>query len=68
MPAPDRRDYDIQYYERLLRTTYAERMARAFSPEDFGVVFADPDQFTLFAPPVGSIRTILTTLPDVSTG
>ena len=66
-PAPDRRDYDIQYYERLLRTTYAERLARAFSPEDFGVVFADPDQFTLFAPPVGSIRTILTTLPDVST-
>jgi DNA polymerase elongation subunit (family B) len=57
--ATDRRDYDVEYYVRLLRTTYAERMSRAFTVEDFGVVFADPDQYSLFAPPVGSIRTVL---------
>ncbi|MEP6690894.1 MAG: ribonuclease H-like domain-containing protein, partial [Gemmatimonadaceae bacterium] len=34
------RDYDIDYYVRLLRTTYAERLARAFTPEDFAAVFA----------------------------
>ncbi|HEY2025967.1 MAG TPA: ribonuclease H-like domain-containing protein [Gemmatimonadaceae bacterium] len=61
--APDRRDYDVEYYVRLLRTSYAERMARAFTSEDFGVVFADPDQYSLFAPPVASIRTVLDASP-----
>jgi DNA polymerase, archaea type len=60
--APDPRDYDVEYYVRLLLTTYAERLARAFTPEDFGVVFADPDQFSLFAPPVHSVRPVLTVL------
>jgi DNA polymerase, archaea type len=59
-PTPDARDYDVDYYVRLLRTTYAERLARAFTPEDFGVVFADPDQLSLFSPPVESIRPVLT--------
>ncbi|HEV7994578.1 MAG TPA: DNA polymerase domain-containing protein [Gemmatimonadaceae bacterium] len=62
--APDPRDYDVEYYVRLLLTTYAERLARAFTPEDFGVVFADPDQFSLFAPPVHSVRPILTVQGD----
>jgi DNA polymerase elongation subunit (family B) len=56
----DPRDYDVDYYVRLLRATYAERLARAFRPEDFATVFADPDQFSLFTPPVDSIRTVLT--------
>ncbi|MDB4913612.1 MAG: polymerase region [Gemmatimonadetes bacterium] len=56
------RDYDVRYYVRLLRETYAERLARAFTPEDFAAVFADPDQYSLFAPPLGQIRTTLTTL------
>jgi DNA polymerase I len=60
-PGPDPRDYDVDYYVRLLRATYAERLARAFAPEDFGVVFADPDQYSLFAPPVEGIRPVLTT-------
>jgi DNA polymerase I len=47
---------------RLLRTSFAERLARAFSPEDFGVVFADPDQLSLFVPLVEAIRTVLTPL------
>jgi DNA polymerase I len=62
--ASDPHDYDVDYYVRLLRTTYAERLARAFTPEDFGVVFADPDQFSLFSPPVEAIRPVLTMLPQ----
>ena len=58
-PTPDLGDYDVDYYVRLLRTTYAERLARAFAPEDFGVVFADPDQFSLFSPPIEGIRPVL---------
>jgi DNA polymerase elongation subunit (family B) len=62
-PAPDRRDYDVDYYVRLLRETYAERLARAFTPEDFSLVFADPDQLSLFSPSVESIRPVLVQLP-----
>jgi DNA polymerase elongation subunit (family B) len=58
--AGDLRDYDIDYYVRLLRTTYAERLARAFTPEDFAAVFADADQFSLFTPAIESIHTVLT--------
>jgi DNA polymerase I len=63
LPDADPRDYDIEYYVRLLRTTYAERLARAFSPEDFATVFADPDQLSLFATPLESIRPVLTIIP-----
>jgi DNA polymerase elongation subunit (family B) len=63
LPDADPRDYDIEYYVRLLRTTYAERLARAFSPEDFATVFADPDQLSLFAAPLESIRPVLTIIP-----
>jgi DNA polymerase elongation subunit (family B) len=65
-PAPDRRDYDIEYYVRLLRETYAERMARALNPVDFAVVFADPDQLSLFSPSVEAIRPVLTELSSVA--
>jgi DNA polymerase elongation subunit (family B) len=63
LPDADPRDYDIEYYVRLLRTTYAERLARAFSPEDFATVFADPDQLSLFDTPLESIRPVLTIIP-----
>ena len=63
LPDADPRDYDIEYYVRVLRTTYAERLARAFSPEDFATVFADPDQLSLFATPLESIRPVLTIIP-----
>jgi DNA polymerase, archaea type len=58
----DPRDYDIEYYVRQLRTTYAERLARAFTSEDFATVFADADQFSLFTPPIDTVRTVLTIL------
>jgi DNA polymerase, archaea type len=63
MDATDPRDYDVDYYVRLLRESYAERLASAFTPEDFGAVFADPDQFSLFARSVETIRTVLTAMP-----
>ena len=54
-----RRDYDVDHYARLLRDTYAARLERAFTAEDYEAVFADPDQGTLFTPPVAGIRTVL---------
>jgi DNA polymerase I len=59
----DPRDYDVTYYERLLRDTFAARLQRAFTPNDYAVVFADPDQASLFAPPLESIRPVLTPRP-----
>ena len=61
--APDPRDYDVEYYVKLLRSTYAERLARAVTAEDFAVVFGDVEQLALFAPDVASIRPILKPLP-----
>ena len=62
----DPRDYDVVYYERLLRDSYAARLARAFTPNDYAVVFADPDQPSLFAPPLDTISPILTTRAPAS--
>jgi len=56
----DPRDYDLTHYERLLRDSFATRLARAFTPADYATVFADPDQPSFFAPPVESIRPVLT--------
>ena len=59
----DPRDYDVVYYERLLRDSFAARLQRAFTPSDYSVVFADPDQASLFAPPLESIRPVLNRRP-----
>ena len=59
-PAP--RDYDVEYYVRQLRETFAARLARALRPVDFDVVFGDPDQVLLFPPDFESMRPILTRL------
>jgi DNA polymerase I len=55
----DRRDYDVDYYLRMLRETFAVRLARAFSPDDVAVVFADPDQPSLFTRPLATIEILL---------
>lgn len=55
----DPRDYNADHYACLLRETFAERLARAFTPEDYEAVFADPDQMSLFAPSIDAIRTVL---------
>ena len=56
----DPRDYDVPHYERVLHDTFAARLMRAFTSEDYAVVFADPDQPSLFVPPLEAIRPILT--------
>ena len=56
----DCRDYDVAHYSRLLRDTFAARLARAFAPGDFAFVFADPDQLSLFTPLITTIHSVLT--------
>jgi DNA polymerase, archaea type len=63
-PAADPRDYDVDYYARLLRDVFGSRLARALSAEDFRAVFADPEQLTLFGADLSHARTILTVLPE----
>ncbi|PTL85902.1 ribonuclease H-like domain-containing protein [Vitiosangium sp. GDMCC 1.1324] len=60
----DPRDYDAEFYVRLLRETFAARLVRALTPEDFAAVFADPEQPSLFAPSLAQARPILTVLPE----
>ncbi|HWL85777.1 MAG TPA: DNA polymerase domain-containing protein [Polyangiaceae bacterium] len=69
----DPRDYDIEYYARLLRETYAARLSRALTSEDFAAVFADPEQLSLFtaslarAQPILSSSSSSSSLPTSST-
>ena len=60
----DPRDYDVDYYLRVLENTFAERLARAFTPEDFQAVFADPEQPSLFEASLATIRSVLTVLGE----
>jgi hypothetical protein len=55
----DLRNYDVEHYLRVLRATYASRLARAFAPADFAALFADPDQASLFPPAYDEIRSVL---------
>lgn len=65
--APARPDYDADHYVRVLRDTFAARLARALTPDDFAAVFADPEQPSLFAPKLSEIRTVLREIPVSST-
>jgi DNA polymerase elongation subunit (family B) len=60
--AVDPRDYDAGHYARVLRETFAARLERAFTPEDYDALFADPGQLSIFAPPIDSIRPVLNRL------
>ncbi len=63
-PVPaDPRDYDVEHYARVLRGTFAARLARALTPADFAVLFADPDQLSLFTPPTAAMRPVLDSRP-----
>jgi DNA polymerase I len=59
---PDARDYDVPFYVRLLAQTFAARLERAFTSEDYRLVFADPERPSLFDTAVGNVRPILTRL------
>jgi DNA polymerase I len=67
-PGTDRRDYDVEHYARVLRNTFAARLARALAPGDFAAVFADPDQLSLFAPPTAAMRPVLDPRPGRAPG
>ncbi len=58
--APDPRDYDAAHYARVLRETYAARLARAFTADGFRALFEDPDQPSLFARVTEVARPVLT--------
>jgi DNA polymerase elongation subunit (family B) len=61
-PIDDPRDYDVGHYTRVLRDTFAARLVRALTPDDYADVFADPDQPSLFARSLASAKPILTTI------
>src|SRR6266702_8993544 len=52
----DRRDYDANHYIQVLITSYAARLRKAFSPEDFEQLFRLESQPGLFDQPVESIQ------------
>ena len=58
------RDYDVDHYARVLRETYAARLVSAFTPEDYEALLADPEQLSLFMPPIATLRTVLTKEPE----
>jgi DNA polymerase elongation subunit (family B) len=60
--AADPRDYDVDFYLAQLRDTYAARLVRAFTPDDFARVFADSQQLDLFPAALAEVRPILTRL------
>ncbi|CAM4024579.1 DNA polymerase II [Corallococcus sp. ZKHCc1 1396] len=60
----DPRDYDVEYYVRLLKDSFAARLARGLTAEDFATVFADPDQPSLFTPSLAEARPVLTVLRE----
>jgi DNA polymerase, archaea type len=60
--AEDARDYDVEYYLRLLRETFASRLARGMRAVDFADVVADPRQGSLFEAGLGEAKPILTVL------
>lgn len=61
---PDPRDYDVEYYLRLLRVTFAARLARGLAPEDFAAICADPAQPSLFERALAKSRPTLSVLAD----
>ncbi|HEY1536355.1 MAG TPA: DNA polymerase domain-containing protein, partial [Polyangiaceae bacterium] len=61
---PDPRDYDVEYYLRLLRETFAARLARGLTADDFAAICADPEQPSLFERALNEARPTLTVLSD----
>src|SRR5260221_12927124 len=54
----DRRDYEVQHYLRVLVTSYASRLRKAYSTEDFGQLFRMYEHIGLFDRPVEHIHPI----------
>ncbi|NTX04707.1 DNA polymerase domain-containing protein [Myxococcus sp. CA040A] len=58
------RDYDVEYYVRLLKETFAARLVRGLTPLDFSTVFDDPGQPSLFTPSLSDAKPILTVVAE----
>ncbi len=52
----NRRDYDVDHYLRVLVTSYAARLRKAFTPEDFDQLFRVEEQPSLFDAPIENIQ------------
>jgi hypothetical protein len=52
----DRCDYDVEHYANVLLTSYAGRLKKAFTPEDFAQLFRVDGQAGLFDRPVDGIQ------------
>ena len=52
----DRRDYDVEHYLQVLVTSYAARLRKAFTPDDFEQLFRLDGQPGLFDRPIESIQ------------
>lgn len=53
----ERRDYDVEHYVQVLLTSYAARLRKAFTPEDFAQLFR-LDQPGLFDQPIENIQPV----------
>ena len=62
--AADPRDYDVDYYQRVLRTSFASRMERALEPRIYAAVFDDPMQPSLFSETLADARPTLTIIRE----
>jgi DNA polymerase, archaea type len=58
----DPRDYDVEHYVRQLRASFASRLARAVTPEDFEAIVSDPDRPLLFSRNLEHAQPILSVL------
>ena len=54
----DRRDYDVEHYLRVLVTSYASRLRKAYAAEDFAQLFRIDEQLGLFDRPIEHIQPI----------
>ncbi|HJT57017.1 MAG TPA: DNA polymerase domain-containing protein [Ktedonobacteraceae bacterium] len=54
----DRRDYDVEHYLRVLVTSYASRLRKAYAAEDFAQLFRSDEQLSLFDSPIEQISPI----------
>lgn len=56
--AKNRHDYDIEHYLRVLVTSYASRLRKAYAAEDFEQLFRMEEQLGLFDRPIEHIQPI----------
>lgn len=54
----DRRDYDVEHYVQVLRTTYAGRLRKALTPDAFEQIFRLHEQSSFFDLPFEQIEPI----------